>query len=208
MTTEFFESYSNPRPKACILFGANSETCILRCNIFDETYIFEFIQFQINVVRWSRKLALSVRTTFPSTTAYQQVVAPFTMSLSSELGSDELYSYTTILAGQTWRVAKLKQVNTTFQLTTSRRKFSPPAKKVSPSHFLLSYPSPQHRHHRGSGECLAHSELRCHSQNMLTRFCPLLTTYLPLVDICDVIPLPLQGKIFIHLPTSSCKPSL
>ena len=30
---------------------------------------------------------------------YQQVVAPFTMSLSSELGSDELYSYTTILAG-------------------------------------------------------------------------------------------------------------
>ena len=28
---------------------------------------------------------------------YQQVVAPFTMSLSSALGSDELYSYTTIL---------------------------------------------------------------------------------------------------------------
>ena len=183
MTTEFFESYS-------------------RCNIFDETGIFEFIQFWINVVRWSRKLALSVRTTFPSTTSYQQVVAPFTMSLSSELGSDELYSYTTILAGQTWRVAKLKQVNTTFQLTTSRRKFSPPAKKVSPSHFLLSYPSPQHRHHRGSGECLAHSEFRGAFKNYVDKILSIID-HQPLVDI----PLLLQGKLFINLPTSSFKPS-
>ena len=52
------------------------------------------------------------------------------------------------------------------------------------------------------------------SQTTLIRFCPLLTTYLPPVDICDGISLLLyyRGKFhfhfYYHLPKSSCQRSL
>ena len=70
---------------------------------------------------------------------YQQVVAPFTMSLSSELGSDELYNYTCRVDLASSEIEAGEHHLPTHYF---KEKIFSTGKKVSPSHFLLSYPSP------------------------------------------------------------------
>ena len=132
MTFEFFESYSNPRPKVSFLFGATSlmKRILLNLSSFRSMWfdglgnsLSRFAPPSLPLPRINRWLRHS-----QCRLALNQVV---TSSIALQL-----YYYT--IPGQTWRVAKLKQVNTTFQLTTSRRKFSPPAKKFH--HHTFSYP--------------------------------------------------------------------